>query len=101
LKVAVIIENNRRFLPGITEYLQSQFETRVLLERTKEPLSYRYLAHRLLRRPKVKRLTAWSDVAFFEWSGTLLALGTPIRKPCGIVARLHRHEAFEYLDKVD
>ena len=42
-----------------------------------------------------------NDAIFFEWGSELLALATALPKTCGIVTRLHRHDIYEWYDKID
>jgi glycosyltransferase involved in cell wall biosynthesis len=41
------------------------------------------------------------DAVFFEWASELLATASTLPKTCGIVARLHRYELYQWADRIN
>ena len=42
-----------------------------------------------------------NDVVYFEWASDSLAYASRLAKSCGIVARLHRYEMYQWVHAID
>ncbi len=42
-----------------------------------------------------------NEVIFFEWASELLATASHLPKTCGLVARLHRYELYQWADRIN
>jgi glycosyltransferase involved in cell wall biosynthesis len=101
MKLGIAIDENWVFFDEIYADLQHHFQTSLFERREYNlPLFYarvnRYLFYRDLR-----AFMKANDVVFFEWAGHLLAAASHLPKSCGIVARLHRYEMYEWADQIN
>jgi glycosyltransferase involved in cell wall biosynthesis len=101
VRVGIAIEETWDFFHEVYADLRAHHET-TLYERSRPRLPllngrvssfwFRRDLHAFLRR---------NDAVFFEWASELLATASTLPKACGIVARLHRYELYQWADRVN
>lgn len=103
MRIGIVNEDIWDFFTEILQDLQSHYLVKVF-----EPPGSRFLdfapsqrLKRRWRRRALRRFMQSHDVVFFEWAGDLLAEASRLPKSCGIVARVHRYDLYEWADRVD
>jgi len=101
MRLGIAIEETWDFFHEVYADLRAHHET-TLYERPalRLPLVGRRLEPYWFRRD-MRGFLQRHDAVFFEWASELLATASALPRACGIVARLHRYELYQWADKID
>jgi glycosyltransferase involved in cell wall biosynthesis len=101
MRLGIAIEETWDFFHEVYADLRAHHDT-TLYERRhlKLPLVGRRLDPYWFRRD-LQSFLQQRDAVFFEWASGLLATASNLPKSCGIVARLHRYELYQWADKIN
>ena len=101
MRLGIAIEETWDFFHEVYADLRAHHDT-TLYER--RPLRLPLVGSRLApywSRRDLRSFLTQHDAVFFEWASELLASATTLPKRCGIVARLHRYELYNWADKIN
>jgi glycosyltransferase involved in cell wall biosynthesis len=101
MRLGIAIEETWDFFHEVYADLRTHHEITLYERRTaRVPLLRRRLEPFLFRRD-MQAFLKRQDAVFFEWASELLATASTMPKQCGIVARLHRYELYQWADKIN
>ena len=101
MRLGIAIEETWDFFNEIYADLEAHHQTTLYERRPlRLPLVGRRLAPYWFRRD-LQAFLQRQDAVFFEWASELLATASTLPKTCGIVARLHRYELYQWADRID
>lgn len=101
MRLGIAIEETWDFFHEVYADLQAHHDTTLYERRAiPVPLLRRRLGAYWSRRQMTTFLKR-QDAVFFEWASELLATASTLPKACGIVARLHRYELYQWADRVN
>lgn len=101
MRLGIAIEETWDFFHEVYADLRAHHDTTLYERRALSvPLVGRRLAPYWSRRNMTSFLKR-QDAVFFEWASELLATASTLPKACGIVARLHRYELYQWADRID
>jgi glycosyltransferase involved in cell wall biosynthesis len=101
MRLGIAIDETWDFFHEVYADLRAHHDTTLYERRAPGlPLLGRRLAPYWSRRDMTSFLKR-HDAVFFEWASGLLATASTLPKACGIVARLHRYELYQWADCID
>jgi len=101
MRLGIAIEETWDFFHEVYADLRAHHDTTLFERRTPRlPLLGRRLGPYWTRREMQSFLNR-QDAVFFEWASELLATASTLPKACGIVARLHRYELYQWADRIN
>jgi glycosyltransferase involved in cell wall biosynthesis len=101
MRLGIAIEETWDFFHEVYADLRAHHETTLYEPR---PLRLPVLGPRLDRywlRREMRSFLNKQNAVFFEWASELLATASTLPKTCGIVARLHRYELYQWADRIN
>jgi glycosyltransferase involved in cell wall biosynthesis len=100
IRLGIANQETWGFFNEIFESLRKEYDVDVFARREwKLPVFHSRINQALFRYDLQKYLSN-HDVVFFEWASDLLAAASQMPKACGVVARLHRYEMYQWVDKI-
>ena len=101
MNIGVATEETWSFLHEIYDDLKVRHHTSLFQRRVTSLPAFNVRANRWLLQRELAQFMRNNDVVFFEWASELLAVASRLPKRCGIVARLHRYELYQWADKIN
>ena len=101
MRIGVVNEDIWDFFREIFEDLSRHHETSLFKRKTLKAPYFRERLNRYHLRKSLSAFTRSNEAVFFEWAGEVLVEATRLPKNCGIVARIHRYDLYEWADKVN
>jgi glycosyltransferase involved in cell wall biosynthesis len=101
MNIGVATEETWSFLHEIYDDLKVRHRTSLFQRRVTSLPAFNVRANRWLLQRDLAQFMRSNDVVFFEWASELLAVASRLPKRCGIVARLHRYELYQWADKIN
>jgi glycosyltransferase involved in cell wall biosynthesis len=101
MKTGVAVAGPWDFFHEIYEELCTHHETTLFKRRLiHSPFFYERI-NKYIFNKDLKAFLAQNDIVFFEWASELLVVASRLPKTCRIVTRLHRHEMYQWVDRVN
>lgn len=101
MKIGIATEETWSFLHEIYDDLAVRHPTDLFQRRVTSLPAFNVRANRWLLQRDLADFLGNNDVVFFEWASELLAVASRLPKRCGIVARLHRYELYQWADRIN
>ena len=101
MRLGVAIQETWVFFNEIFGEFQKLYDVKVFERRSWQLPIFHSRANQLLYRQDLKKFMASNDVVFFEWASELLVAASHLPKASGIVARLHRYEMYQWVNRVN
>ena len=100
MKIGVVIDETWAFFNEIFAEFNEYHETTLYKPRQTVSPFFRERINRQFSESDLRKYLRKNDVVFFEWASHLLVAASHLPKECGIVARLHRYEMYQWVDQI-
>jgi glycosyltransferase involved in cell wall biosynthesis len=101
IRLGIAIQETWNFFNEIYADLEKHYKTTLFTSRSWHLPIFSERANHFLFNHDLNAFLNNNDVVFFEWSSNLLAAATRLPKVCGMVARLHRYEMYEWANHIN
>lgn len=101
MKIGIAINDTWSFFNEIYNLIKSSHQTTLFSPQKSNFPLFNTRINRKYYRSQLNRFLSSNDVVFFEWAGEYLAHATALPKQCGIVARLHRYELYQWAEHIN
>jgi len=101
MKLGVCIEETWAFFEQVYAEFEQYHQVSLFEPRQANPPLLKGRINQWLAARDLQAFLGSNHVVFFEWASRYLEAATRLPKTCGIVARMHRYEMYQWADKID
>jgi glycosyltransferase involved in cell wall biosynthesis len=101
MRLGVAIKETWGFFNEIYADFQQRYDVSVFQKRVWKLPIFNLRVNDWLYRHDLEQFMSRNDVVFFEWASELLVMASHMPKASGIVARLHRYEMYQWVNRVN
>ncbi len=101
MKLGIVIEETWDFLHEIYADLSVHHQVSLFEREILNPPFFKERVNRYKLNQDLQKFMRENDLLFFEWASELLVIASHLPNTCGIIARLHRYEMYQWVDKIN
>ncbi len=101
MKVGVAINDTWSFFNEIYDLINARHQMTLFSPQKANFPLFNERINRKYYHDQINQFLSTNKVVFFEWAGEYLAQATALPKQCGIVARLHRYELYQWAQHIN